>query len=489
MLALVGATLYVLEIRDLRCYAAAAIWVPTISGVLLGNVSIPLAFALAVVWRYRESVLAPGRRVWGSPCPRSCCSGPSSSGCSRRAGSARPRSRSRSARGHRRGLGGHRLRRPRASTRTCCERLSELQSERSYSIVGMAATLGVGEGVGRAATLVVGGALLVACVVLARRGDEERSFTCAVAATLALSPIVWLHYLVLLLVPLADPAPALLAPLAAARPALGEPAARLRGGIRDVHARARRGDPRHGAARAAAPRQSARLAAGSRRDRVRAQPRFDRSGWRRRSSTACSLVGGARLIDDAAPAFASGARASSAGTSAAVYYPGWRGARARQRLALHRISTTASTWAIGTGTSTRLSSPSPSLPSHCVARRPCSVLAFLALSSLHSRARSLLSASATFGATQLSSCGRRVRSRSRWPTSPHGLRSSSRLRGAIGSGYGRWRSLSGDVSLKLFLWPLARMGVATRAPPCAGLQLRSAFGVLWSRGLPSDSRG
>ena len=41
------------------------------------------------------------------------------------------------------------------------------------------------------------------CVVLARRGDDRRSFTCAVAATLALSPIVWLHYLVLLLVPLA----------------------------------------------------------------------------------------------------------------------------------------------------------------------------------------------------------------------------------------------------------------------------------------------
>jgi hypothetical protein len=49
----------------------------------------------------------------------------------------------------------------------------------------------------------VGGSLLVACVVLARRGDEFRSYTCAVAATLALSPIVWLHYLVLLLVPLA----------------------------------------------------------------------------------------------------------------------------------------------------------------------------------------------------------------------------------------------------------------------------------------------
>ena len=68
---------------------------------------------------------------------------------------------------------------------------------------GWPSTLGLARRSRPAATLVVGGALLVGCVVLARRGDEERSFTCAVAATLALSPIVWLHYLVLLLVPLA----------------------------------------------------------------------------------------------------------------------------------------------------------------------------------------------------------------------------------------------------------------------------------------------
>src|SRR6187431_2371918 len=59
MLALVGATLYVLEIRDARCYASAALWVPVISGVLLSNISIPLAFALALLWRYRDSVRAP----------------------------------------------------------------------------------------------------------------------------------------------------------------------------------------------------------------------------------------------------------------------------------------------------------------------------------------------------------------------------------------------------------------------------------------------
>jgi hypothetical protein len=67
----------------------------------------------------------------------------------------------------------------------------------------MTATLGVGEVVGQALALVVGLGLLAWCVALARSGDEERAFTCAVVATLALSPIVWLHYLVALLVPLA----------------------------------------------------------------------------------------------------------------------------------------------------------------------------------------------------------------------------------------------------------------------------------------------
>ena len=202
LLALVFATLYVLEIRDVRCYAAALIWVPVISGVLLGNVSIPLAFALAVVWRYRDAVLPPAVSlgiavsaklllwpmfVWALATRRVrivalalgigavvTVAAWSSIGFA--------------------GL---------SEYPDLLERLSEIQSGRSYSLVGMASTLGLSEGIGQVLTLVVGVALLVGCVVLARRGDEERSFTCAVAATLALSPIVWLHYLVLLLVPLA----------------------------------------------------------------------------------------------------------------------------------------------------------------------------------------------------------------------------------------------------------------------------------------------
>jgi alpha-1,2-mannosyltransferase len=202
MLALVFVTLRVLEIRDLRCYAAAAVWVPTISGVLLGNVSIPLAFALAVVWRYRDAVLPPAVSlglavsaklllwpmfVWAAATRRLrmiAYAVPIGLAVTVVAWAAIGFD----------GLTGY---------PDLLQRLSELQSERSYSIVGMVSTLGLPDAVGRVATLLVGGTLLGACVVLARRRDEERSFTCAVAATLALSPIVWLHYLVLLLVPLA----------------------------------------------------------------------------------------------------------------------------------------------------------------------------------------------------------------------------------------------------------------------------------------------
>jgi hypothetical protein len=59
LIALVVATLRVLGVTDLRCYAAAFLWMPTMSGLLLANVSIPLAFAAAVVWKYRDEVWQP----------------------------------------------------------------------------------------------------------------------------------------------------------------------------------------------------------------------------------------------------------------------------------------------------------------------------------------------------------------------------------------------------------------------------------------------
>lgn len=202
LVALIVVMLLLLGVRDARCHAAALLWMPVASGVLLANVSIPLAFALALAWRYRDRVFPPAAAlglavsaklllwpllVWTLTTRRVRATASAllvGLGVTVAAWAA---------------IGFAGL----ASYPSLLRRLSEIQAENSYSLVGMAATLGLGESVGRVLTLAVGGGLLLACAVLARRGDDLRAFTCAVAATLALSPIVWLHYLVLLLVPLA----------------------------------------------------------------------------------------------------------------------------------------------------------------------------------------------------------------------------------------------------------------------------------------------
>ena len=202
LLCLVAATLYVLDVRDVRCYAAAYLWVPTISGVLLGNISIPLAFALAVLWRHRDrdggSAVALGLAVaakllfwpmyvWMLATQRFRAAALSVVvGVAVTLGAWAVI-----------GFAGF------AEYPDLLRRLSDIQSARSYSLVGIAEVVGLGEMAGRALMLLLGGGLLVGCVVLARRGDDARSFACAVAATLVLSPIVWLHYLVVMIVPLA----------------------------------------------------------------------------------------------------------------------------------------------------------------------------------------------------------------------------------------------------------------------------------------------
>lgn len=202
MIALLLGTLRVLGVRDVRCYAAALLWVPAISGVLLSNVSIPLAFALAVAWRYRERVWPPGVAVGLSVSAKLLCwpilvwmvaTRRVKPALAAVAVGAAVTFAAWAAIGFD-GLRGY---------PDLLQRLSEIQAERSYSFAGMASTLGLGSAVADVAMVLVGGGLLVWCVVLGRRGDDVRSFTCAVAATLALSPIVWLHYLVALLVPLA----------------------------------------------------------------------------------------------------------------------------------------------------------------------------------------------------------------------------------------------------------------------------------------------
>jgi hypothetical protein len=200
--ALLTATLLVLGVRDWRCYAAAFLWAPTVNALHMGSASALLALAAALAWRWREEVWRPAFAigfgiatklilwpllVWTLATRRARTTVAGlllASGVTLALWAL---------------LGFEGLTRYPAVLR----RLAALEAEDSYSLVGAFAGLGLGGAIARALALAVTAGVLVLCVVYARRGDDFRSFTAALAAALAFSPIVWLHYFVLLLVPLA----------------------------------------------------------------------------------------------------------------------------------------------------------------------------------------------------------------------------------------------------------------------------------------------
>ena len=88
-------------------------------------------------------------------------------------------------------------------------RLTDRMDERSYSVYALGVDVGLPASVAWGLWLATAVAVLGACVVLARRGDEQRAFVLALAAAIAFSPIVWLHYFALLLVAVAVAQPRL----------------------------------------------------------------------------------------------------------------------------------------------------------------------------------------------------------------------------------------------------------------------------------------
>jgi hypothetical protein len=190
-LALVG-------VRDVRCYAALVIWAPAWNALEMANVSALLALLLALVWRYRETlwplVLAMGALVslklflwpvlvWAAVSGRL-------RGAALAAGVGAVLTATSWA------LIGF------AGFERYPELLDRIAAQESYSIRGIALAAGLGEPVAYVATSACVASLLVLCALYARRGDDERAFSVAVGAALAVSPVAWLHYLVLLAVPL-----------------------------------------------------------------------------------------------------------------------------------------------------------------------------------------------------------------------------------------------------------------------------------------------
>jgi hypothetical protein len=81
--------------------------------------------------------------------------------------------------------------------------VSAHEEGRSYSVLALGLQLGAGRTAALGIALALAGAVSVACFVQARRGRDEQALLLGVTAALIATPIVWTHYFVLLIVPLA----------------------------------------------------------------------------------------------------------------------------------------------------------------------------------------------------------------------------------------------------------------------------------------------
>ena len=192
--ALVGA-LALVGVRDLRCYAAIFLWAPTWNAIDTLNVSCLLALGVALCWRWR-STLWPLAAVLGTMLSLKLFVWPLVVWA---------------------GIVGRRLAACLAvvvagllvltswlvvgldGIREYPSLLERVARQDSYAVAAVLDKVGLGS-VGTIAA--VGLALVLLVYVYRRRGNAAVSLLIATVAALASSPVVWLHYLVLLIAPI-----------------------------------------------------------------------------------------------------------------------------------------------------------------------------------------------------------------------------------------------------------------------------------------------
>jgi alpha-1,2-mannosyltransferase len=201
LIAAVAATLAVLGVRDWRCYGAAYLSVAVLHDIRLGALTPLLALGLALAWRWREHARAAlplaliivaklflwPLTVWlvATGRIRVAVRGVLGAAAASAVGWAVI------------GFAGL------ADYPKLLSVLSNAEQGRGYSLVSAGLWLGLAPAAARVTAVVLGAALLGLCWHAGRRGFDERSLALSLGAALALSPIVWLHYFVLLLVPIA----------------------------------------------------------------------------------------------------------------------------------------------------------------------------------------------------------------------------------------------------------------------------------------------
>ena len=201
LIAAVAATLAVLGVRDWRCYGAAYLSIAVLHDIRLGALTPLLALGLALVWRWREQARAAiplalivvaklflwPLGVWlvATGRTRIAVRGALLALVASALGWAVI------------GFAGL------ADYPQLLQVLASEEQSRGYSLVAGGLALGFGPALARALAVGIGLVLLAFCWREGRRGFDERSLALSLAGALALSPIVWLHYFVLLLVPIA----------------------------------------------------------------------------------------------------------------------------------------------------------------------------------------------------------------------------------------------------------------------------------------------
>jgi glycosyl transferase family 87 len=204
----VPAILWLLGVRDWRCYGIAFLWPPVISGIQTSNPTLWFALAAALAWRLRNRVGLAGAivgltlavkfvlwplLVWLVATRRFAAAAIAcATGCVLLVGSWAAI-----------GFVGF------LDYPGLLRRLQDTVGDDAYTVRMLALDLGASDSVARAIWLAIGVALLVALALAARRGDGLRAFILAIGAALALSPLVWLHYFALLLVVVALARPSL----------------------------------------------------------------------------------------------------------------------------------------------------------------------------------------------------------------------------------------------------------------------------------------
>ena len=198
--AVVG-TLYLLGVRDVRCYVVALVAVPTVEGVLWSNATLCSSRSSRSHGTGAANGSGPARSsasLWrpSSSSGRSCVARRDSE-VPGGGGGARVRNG-----GVTSALGGDRILRAEVLSRSSpCRR--GCYATHSFSTATMFSALGAGGSVATAGTLGLGACGALTALIVGRSGRDELALFIALLAAVLGSPIVWTYYYVLLLIPLA----------------------------------------------------------------------------------------------------------------------------------------------------------------------------------------------------------------------------------------------------------------------------------------------